>query len=83
MKLGKLARTLDRGMRYGCDNTILILPVTVVIAVLTEPSSFITSRWALDGLLQECQGRKDARGRRRVVEDGSIPVLIEYGDLQA
>jgi len=75
----KIERTLDRGMKYGRDGPVSILPVSVVMAVPTGPVGWYSGRWNAGS---RGRGRDDAVSSRRVLQCGTIEVLVQLLEFQ-
>ena len=75
----EIERTLDRGMKYGRDGPVSILPVSVVMAVPTGPVDWFSGRWNAGS---RRGGRDDAVSSRRVLQCGTIEVLVQLLEFQ-
>jgi len=71
--------TLDRGMKYGRDRPVSIIPVSVVMAVPMGPVDWFSGRWNSGS---RRGGRDDAVSSRRVLQCGTIEVLVQLLQFQ-
>jgi len=75
----EIERTLDRGMKYGRDGPVSILPVSVFMAVPTGPVGWYSGGWNTGS---RGRGRDDVVSSRRVLQCGTIEVLVQLLQFQ-